>query len=101
MSLHDACHSIDSSDVRPILEIVKFPNSSQAENRHDPPLNLLPNRAAGGPGRRRGGAATRGDGTATGRCKKGQSSQSVDGWSGGRRAGGGCLVWLGLLDRRP
>jgi membrane fusion protein (multidrug efflux system) len=27
MFLHDACHSIDSSDIGSILEIVKFPNS--------------------------------------------------------------------------
>ena len=47
MLLHDACHSIDSFDIGPILEIVKFPNSSRAENRHDRPLNLLPDRSAG------------------------------------------------------
>jgi membrane fusion protein (multidrug efflux system) len=29
MLLHDACHSIDSSDIGYILEIVKFPNSSE------------------------------------------------------------------------
>src|SRR5258705_4703991 len=29
MSLHDACHSIDSPDIGAILEIVKFPNSSE------------------------------------------------------------------------
>src|SRR5260221_423553 len=28
MFLHDACHSIDSPDIAPILETVKFPNSS-------------------------------------------------------------------------
>src|SRR3954465_13809736 len=29
MFLHDACHSIDSPDIRLILEIVKFPNSKR------------------------------------------------------------------------
>jgi membrane fusion protein (multidrug efflux system) len=29
MFLHDACHSIDSLDIRPILEIVKFPKSER------------------------------------------------------------------------
>src|SRR5882672_8234720 len=29
MFLHDACHSIDSSDIGFILEIVKFPNSER------------------------------------------------------------------------
>src|SRR6478609_10802925 len=29
MLLHDACHSIDSSDIGPILETVKFPNSAR------------------------------------------------------------------------
>src|SRR5260221_250319 len=29
MYLHDACHSIDSFDIGPILEIVKFPNSER------------------------------------------------------------------------
>ena len=47
MLLHDACHSIDSSDMGFILEIIKFPNSSRAENRHDPPFNRLPDRSAG------------------------------------------------------
>ena len=49
MFLHDACHSIDSSDIGSILEIVKFPNSSRAENRHDRPFHRLPDRSAGRP----------------------------------------------------
>jgi hypothetical protein len=44
---------------RAILEIVKFPKSSRAENRHDRPLNFVPDRSAGDPGRRRRGAPAR------------------------------------------
>src|SRR4029079_16924291 len=83
MSLHDACHSIDSPDIGPILEIVKFPKSSRAEKRHDRPLDFVLDRSAGEPG------------PSGARRSKAPSSQAVVRWSGDRRAGGRGLVWLG------
>jgi hypothetical protein len=35
MSLHDACHSIDSRNVRPILENIKFRNSIRRSHQEE------------------------------------------------------------------
>ena len=84
---------------------------TQKEGYHEPSFHRFRGRTASSSRGRRGAAIPRsrqcgpGSGAQDGRHKdprhQGPVAAAVDGRRGSRRAVGRCLVWLGLLDRRP
>src|SRR5262245_60153266 len=99
MPLHDACHSIDSPNMRSILENIKFTNYEACHERQDRrPPDLGPVYGRNRPGV--GSAAGFGRCPATALLEKGPDTADVDHWSSHCPARHRILVWLGLLDRR-